>query len=197
MGGVGVLASVVAVGLHRVDGAPVGEHTAAEAFAVVLGQPAIGARTGPAPATVDETSYALLDVDDTTSEVHGHAKGAGFGYSGVRGLNALLATLVTATSAPVIVAQRLRKGSAGSPRGAKRLVGDAVKTTRRLIGTSKLVLVRMDSARDLDPSELHPNESSRGLRRARHVQAGPHDIDVESRPHAYPDAHLNGNSCGQ
>jgi hypothetical protein len=46
----------------------------------------------------------------------------------------------------VIVAQRLRKGSAGSPRGAKRLVGDAVKTTRRLLGPSTLVLVRMDSA---------------------------------------------------
>jgi hypothetical protein len=45
--------------------------------------------------------YALLDVDDTIIEVHGHAKqGAGFGYSGVRGLNALLATLATATTAP-------------------------------------------------------------------------------------------------
>jgi hypothetical protein len=91
--------------------------------------------------------YALVDVDDTIIEVHGHAKqGAGFGYSGVRGLNALLATLTTATSAPVVVAQRLRKGSTGSPRGAKRLVGDAVRTTRRLLGTARPVLVRMDSA---------------------------------------------------
>ncbi len=95
--------------------------------------------------------YALLDVDDTIIEVHGHAKqGAGFGYSGVRGLNALLATLAiplaAATTAPVIVAQRLRKGSTGSPRGAKRLVGDAVRTTRRLLGKSHLILVRMDSA---------------------------------------------------
>ena len=91
--------------------------------------------------------YAMLDVDDTIIEVHGHAKqGAGFGYSGVRGLNALLATLTTATAAPVIVAQRLRKGACGSPRGAKRLVGDAVRTTRRLLGKTQLVLVRMDSA---------------------------------------------------
>ena len=91
--------------------------------------------------------YALLDVDDTIIEVHGHAKqGAGFGYSGVRGLNALLATLATATMAPVIVAQRLRKGAAGSPRGAKRLVGDAMRTARRLLGKTQLVLVRMDSA---------------------------------------------------
>ena len=97
--------------------------------------------------TEDEAGYALLDVDDTIIEVHGRAKqGAGFGYSGVRGLNALLATLATATSAPVIVAQRLRKGSSGSPRGAKRLVGDAVRTTRRLLGKTRLVLVRMDSA---------------------------------------------------
>ncbi len=109
----------------------------------------LGARTDPAALNTDagKASYALLDVDDTIIEVHGHAKqGAGFGYSGVRGLNALLATLATATSAPVIVAQRLRKGAAGSPRGAKRLVGDAVRTTRRLLGRTQLVLVRMDSA---------------------------------------------------
>lgn len=61
--------------------------------------------------------YALLDVDDTIIEVHGYAKqGAGFGYSGVRGLNALLGRLTTATSAPVIVTERLRKGAGGSPR---------------------------------------------------------------------------------
>lgn len=93
----------------------------------------------------------MLDVDDTIIEVHGHAKqGAGFGYSGVRGLNALLATLaipLAATStAPVIVTQRLRKGAAGSPRGAKRLVGDAVRTARRLLGKNELIVVRMDSA---------------------------------------------------
>lgn len=31
---------------------------------------------------------AIVDIDDSIIEVHGHAKqGAGFGYSGVRGLN--------------------------------------------------------------------------------------------------------------
>jgi hypothetical protein len=94
--------------------------------------------------------YALLDVDDTLIEVHGYAKqGAGFGYTRVRGINALLATLSTASatgSAPVIVAQRLRKGACNSSRGAKRLVGDAVKTARRLLGPKAKVLVRMDSA---------------------------------------------------
>ena len=108
----------------------------------------LGASAGPPAGDVDtDRGYGLLDVDDTIIEVHGHAKqGAGFGYSGVRGLNALLATLTTAASAPLIVAQRLRKGSTGSPRGAKRLVGDAVRTARRLLGKSHPILVRMDSA---------------------------------------------------
>jgi hypothetical protein len=91
--------------------------------------------------------YALVDVDETVVEVHGHAKqGVGFGYNRIRGLNALLATLTTTNAAPVIVAQRLRKGSCNSARGAKRLVGDATKTTRRLLGPAARVLVRMDSA---------------------------------------------------
>jgi hypothetical protein len=91
--------------------------------------------------------YAFLDVDDTIIEVHGHAKqGAGFGYTRVRGLNALIATVTTSSSAPLVVAQRLRKGACGSPRGAKRLVGDAVKQARRLLGASAPILVRMDSA---------------------------------------------------
>jgi hypothetical protein len=64
----------------------------------------------------------------------------------VRGLNALLATLTTTGRAPVIVAQRLRKGSCGSPRGAARLIGDAVKQSRRLLGPDRPVLVRADSA---------------------------------------------------
>jgi hypothetical protein len=92
-------------------------------------------------------AYAFVDVDDTIIEVHGHAKqGAGFGYTGVRGLNALLATVTTRSSAPLVVAQRLRKGGCGSPRGAKRLVGDAVKQARRLLGPGQGILVRMDSA---------------------------------------------------
>ena len=58
--------------------------------------------------------YATLDIDDTIIEVHGHAKqGAGFGSCGVRGLNALIATLTTAASAPVIIGQRLRRAPAG------------------------------------------------------------------------------------
>jgi hypothetical protein len=47
---------------------------------------------------------------------HRPACSCGLGYSRVRGLNALLAT-VAGAAAPVIVAQRLRKGSCGSARG--------------------------------------------------------------------------------
>jgi hypothetical protein len=101
----------------------------------------------PVVSGVDE--YALVDIDDTIIEVHGYGKqGSGYGYSGVRGLNALIATLTTNQAAPVIVAQRLRKGSCGSPRGAKRLVTDALATVKKL-RTSPAgvkVLLRADSA---------------------------------------------------
>src|SRR6266498_2348849 len=81
----------------------------------------------------ERAECVLVDIDDTIIEVHGHAKqGSGYGYSGVRGLNALLATMTTPQTAPVIVAQRLRKGSCGSPRGAKRLVADALKVVTNL-----------------------------------------------------------------
>jgi Transposase DDE domain group 1 len=94
----------------------------------------------------------LVDVDDTIIEVHGHAKqGAGFGYSGVRGLNALLGTVTVVGQAPVIVAQRLRKGSTSSPRGAARLVADTLAAVARLrrragAGAPGRVLLRADSA---------------------------------------------------
>jgi hypothetical protein len=99
----------------------------------------------PLVGEVGDGEYVLVDVDDTIIEVHGYAKqGAGFGYTGVRGLNALLATVTTTGTAPVVVAQRLRKGSCGSPRGAKRLVTDALKTVRGL--SPGKPLVRADSA---------------------------------------------------
>jgi hypothetical protein len=52
--------------------------------------PLLGAPT----VSADDQSMVMVDVDDTIIEVHGHAKqGAGFGYSGVRGLNALIGTV--------------------------------------------------------------------------------------------------------
>ncbi len=95
----------------------------------------------------DSTGTVLVDLDDTIVEVHGYSKqGAAFGYSGVRGLNAVLATVSTETVAPVIAAQRLRKGSAGSARGAARLATDALALIRRTHLAGRDVLVRADSA---------------------------------------------------
>lgn len=96
----------------------------------------------------DAGGYVFLDVDDTIIEVHGYQKqGAGFGYSGVRGINALLATVKTSVCAPVIIGQRLRRGACGSPRGAARLIGDALATIGRLHGLDNArVLFRADSA---------------------------------------------------
>src|SRR5215210_391276 len=95
----------------------------------------------------EDAGTVLLDIDDTIIEVHGYAKqGAAFGYSGIRGLNALLATVSTDQVAPVIAAQRLRKGSVGSPRGAARLATDALALVRRSQLAGRDVLVRADSA---------------------------------------------------
>lgn len=108
---------------------------------------ALAAQAPIVPAPTDD-GMVFVDVDDTIIEVHGPKKqGAGFGYSGIRGLNALLATVSTANTAPVIIGQRLRKGAAGSPRGAARIVADALKTVTRLPGdTGAAVLLRADSA---------------------------------------------------
>src|SRR3954452_19370265 len=94
-----------------------------------------------------DSGTVTVDLDDTVVEVHGYSKqGAAFGYSGVRGLNAVLATVSTETVAPVIAAQRLRRGSAGSPRGAAKLATAALALIRRTHLAGRDVLVRADSA---------------------------------------------------
>ncbi len=91
-------------------------------------------------------AVTYVDIDDTIRRTYGYAKqGSGYGYSGVKGLNALLGTVSSAGRAPVIVATRLRKGSANSARGAARLVADSLKTTRAC-GVSGTVILRADSA---------------------------------------------------
>ncbi|MDH6237490.1 IS1380 family transposase [Cryobacterium sp. CG_9.6] len=101
----------------------------------------------PIVAGIDD--YALVDIDDTIKEVHGYQKqGSGYGYSGVRGLNALIGIVSTPQAAPIIVGSRLRKGAAGSPRGAGKFVGDVLATVKRLRSQTAtgLVLLRADSA---------------------------------------------------
>jgi hypothetical protein len=78
---------------------------------------------------------AMLDVDDTIREVHGHQKqAAAFGYSGVRGLNAQLAVVSSPIAAPVIAAARLRRGNTASGKGGSRLLAQAIRTARRAGG---------------------------------------------------------------
>src|SRR5690349_7712534 len=98
------------------------------------------------PVLPDADQVVLVDLDDTVRQTYGYAKqGAGRGYTGIKGLNALLAVVSTPTSAPLIAASRLRKGSTNSARGAAKLLADALATARRA-GAVGLVLVRADSA---------------------------------------------------
>lgn len=101
---------------------------------------------GRTPMLAGAEQVAYVDVDDTVKRTYGYAKqGAGYGYSGVKGLNALLATVSTPLAAPVIAGCRLRKGSTNSARGAARLVADALVSTKAA-GATGLVIVRADSA---------------------------------------------------
>ena len=98
------------------------------------------------PVLPDADQMVLVDIDDTVRQTYGYAKqGAGRGYTGVKGLNALLAVISTPLSAPLIAATRLRKGSTNSARGAAKLLTDALATVRRA-GAAGLVIVRADSA---------------------------------------------------
>src|SRR4051812_26923746 len=101
---------------------------------------------GQAPLLTGAAQLAYLDIDDTVRQTYGYAKqGAGRGYTGVKGLNALLAIVSTPASAPVIAAARLRRGGANSARGAHRFVTDALVTAKKAGATGVLVL-RADSA---------------------------------------------------
>jgi hypothetical protein len=71
--------------------------------------------------------------------------GAGFGYCGIKGLNAVLAAASSTAYPPVIVAARLPKGSVHCARGAARLVADAINTSRRA-GVHARSVLRADSA---------------------------------------------------
>ena len=94
----------------------------------------------------DPDGIAFLDLDDTVREVHGHAKqAAAYGYSGVLGLNAMLAVCSTPLAAPVIAASSLRKGNTASGKGAARMLARAVATVRRAGVTARL-LGRADAA---------------------------------------------------
>jgi hypothetical protein len=101
---------------------------------------------GRVPLLPGAGELAYIDVDDTVRATYGYAKqGAGRGYTGTKGLNALIAIVSTPTSAPVIAAARLRKGSTNSAKGAARLVADAL-VTAKAAGASGVRVLRADSA---------------------------------------------------
>jgi hypothetical protein len=98
------------------------------------------------PIIAPGAAVTYLDIDDTVRATYGYAKqGVGYGYTRVKGLNAQLATVSSARAAPVIVATRLRRGSAASVRGAARLVADAIKTSRAC-GVGGPMVMRADAA---------------------------------------------------
>jgi DDE family transposase len=91
-------------------------------------------------------TFAFLDLDSTIEQVYGYAKhGAEYGYTRVRGLHPLVATLSTPIAAPVIVGTRLRRGAAGSARGAASFLTEALRTARAA-GAAATLVVRADSA---------------------------------------------------
>ncbi|PWI11982.1 IS1380 family transposase [Streptomyces sp. NWU339] len=103
----------------------------------------LAAHTGLVPKR-DEVVF--VDIDSKVKQVYGPAKqGASFGYTKQRGLHFQIVTVKTSTCAPVIVATRLRKGSAGSGKGAASLLREALATVRAMGITAK-VIVRADSA---------------------------------------------------
>jgi DDE family transposase len=98
------------------------------------------------PLLAGAETFAFLDLDSTIEQVYGYAKqGAEYGYTHVRGLHPLVATLSTPIAAPVIAGTRLRRGAAGSAKGAASFVSEALRTARAAGATATLV-VRADSA---------------------------------------------------
>ena len=92
----------------------------------------------------------LVDIDDTIIEVHGHAKqGSGYGYSGVRGLNALITTVTTGRRCTgdrwaAAAQRRVRVRARSCPDGGRhrgRRAHDCGRTE-----SAGLVLLRGDSA---------------------------------------------------
>jgi DDE family transposase len=85
----------------------------------------------------------VVDVDSFVGEVHGYRKqGAAFGHTRQRGYHPMLAT--RADSGEVLHV-RLRKGSAGSPRGVLRFVDELIARVTRA-GATGTKLLRADSA---------------------------------------------------
>jgi len=105
--------------------------------------------SGHAPLLPGADQISFLDIDDTMKATYGYAKqGAGYGYNGVKGLNALLGTITTPNGAPLICGALLRKGNTSSARGAARFVAGCVHTAKDAGAGADggLIVMRADSA---------------------------------------------------
>ena len=99
-----------------------------------------------APLLPGADTLAYVDIDDTVKPTYGYAKqGAGRGYSGVKGLNALLGIVSTPGAVPLITGVRLRRGQTNSAKGAHRFVADTL-VTAKAAGATGVLIARMDSA---------------------------------------------------
>jgi hypothetical protein len=111
-----------------------------------LGRIVLERLAGRCPLLPGAGELAFVDIDSKIKEVHGPRKqGAAYGYTKVRGLNYLAATLSTPAAAPVIVATRIRGGNAHSARSAASLITSAIRQARACGATGRIV-VRGDSA---------------------------------------------------
>jgi hypothetical protein len=123
-------------------GFEIGHATALEAIAAQV----LIRLVGQTPGLADGIGqYAVLDLDSKVTPVYGPQKvGAGRAYTGQKGYHFLAATLTSPLAAPVILATRLRGGSADTRRRATSFLTQALRTARRCGATGPL-LVRADS----------------------------------------------------
>lgn len=128
----------------------IGRHLRAYRFGNVRQVDAVGSRmlitaAKKTPVLDGIQACCWIDIDDTIKQVYGIKKhGAEHGYTGVRGLNAQIATITTPDSAPMLGAVRLRRGAAFSGHGAVRMIRDTIGTARRC-GAGTNIGVRADS----------------------------------------------------
>jgi len=98
------------------------------------------------PSLISSQGPVLVDLDDTMREVHGYQKQAvAYGYNKTKGLNAILATISTDHSAPVIAQCGLRRGNIRSGAKSGWHAERALPLAREVAG-DRPVLLRADSA---------------------------------------------------
>ena len=98
------------------------------------------------PTLFGSDELVMVDLDDTIREVHGYSKQAvAYGYNHVKGLNALVATISTEHTPPVIAGAQLRRGNIRSGGHAAWHAKRALTVLRRVRPDAR-VMGRADSA---------------------------------------------------